>query len=500
MKSNEPILILENIVKQFPGVKAVDNVSLQITKGEIHALLGHNGAGKSTLVKIISGAYRKDSGKMIMDGEEVDFKSPSEGIAHGVGMVYQELDLIPYLSASENIFLGQNRFRNKFGFIDKAERKKVAQEIIAKFGVDVDLDVPVNELSISKQQLVTIAKAISRKAKLMIFDEPTAALNDNEVEKLFSIMEMLTSEGIAIVWITHRLDEVFRMANRVTLMRDGKWLSTHGIADITMQEIVEAMTGQAETGEKTHLVSKATDEIMLSCKDLCMGKIYNDITFDLHKGEVLGITGLIGCGSTEIAKSLFAVLKPDKGTISVKGVPVHNFTPHHATKLGIAYVSEDRKGDGVNLIGSVRHNITATILDLVSKLGFLQFSEEQELAAKMIKRLEIRTSGQDQLVGTLSGGNQQKIVIAKWLLRNSEIFLMCEPTRGIDVGTKREIHKMIRDLAASGKAVLVVSSEVEEILDTCDRILILYEGKLKAKLSSEQCVKSDMMNLMYGVD
>ncbi len=500
MKSNESILTLEHIVKQFPGVKAVDDVSLEIRKGEIHAILGHNGAGKSTLVKIISGAYRKDSGRMIFDGEDVDFTSPADGIAHGVGMVYQELDLIPYLSASENIFLGQKRFLNRAGLIDKEQRKQEAERLIERFAVDIDLDVPVNTLSISKQQLITIAKVLSRRAKLMIFDEPTAALNDSEVEKLFSIMDMLTSDGIAIVWITHRLDEVFRMANRVTLMRDGKWLSTHGIKDINMQEIVEAMTGQTETEPQAHLVSHATDEVVLSCDGLSMGKTYHDISFDMHKGEVLGITGLIGCGSTEIAKSLFAVLKPDSGRIYIKGKAVHALTPHKATKLGIAYVSEDRKASGLNLVGSVRYNISITILNAISKLGFIQFREENALTDEMIQKLKIRVSGPMQLSGTLSGGNQQKVVIAKWLLRNSEIFIMCEPTRGIDVGTKREIHRMIRDLAESGKSVLVVSSEIEEILDTCDRILVLYEGKLKAERSSNQCVKSEMMNLMYGVD
>lgn len=485
MKENQDILVLEHINKAFPGVKAVDDVSLTVREGEIHALLGHNGAGKSTLVKIISGAYQKDSGRMLLDGKELKLSSPADGLNEGICMVYQELDLIPYLDGNENIFLGQERFLNKFGLINRKQRHEAAQELVTRLGVDINLDVPVRNLSISKQQLIAITKALSHNARIMVFDEPTAALTESEANKLFDIMRLLTKQGMGIIWITHRLDEVFRMADRVTLMRDGKWLSTNDLENVKMTDIVEAMTGEKED-EQQSVKHNAAQEgpCRISCRNLSLDKVYQDISFDLHAGEVLGITGLIGCGATEIAKSLFAVLHPQSGEIHVNGKRMRRYTPHAAVRNGIAYISEDRKGDGLNLIGSVRSNISITILKKLSRFGFINFSKEAEAAAEMIERLAIRVAGPMQTAGTLSGGNQQKIVIAKWLLKEAGVFIMCEPTRGIDVGVKREIHKMIRSLAKSGIAVLVVSTEIEEIIETCDRILILYEGRVNAELLS----------------
>lgn len=498
---NEIMLKLEHIVKIFPGVRAVDDVSFDVKKGEIHALLGHNGAGKSTLVKIISGAYKKDSGKIILDSEEINLSSPEDGLKKGIGMVYQELDLIPHLDGSENIFLGQDIFKNKCGFIDANKRYHEAVKIVETFGVNIDLTVPVKTLSVSKQQLITIAKAISRKAKVIIFDEPTAALNNSEAERLFSIMKRLTEQGVSLIWITHRLDEVFQMADRVTLMRDGKWLSTNNIADMKMTQIVSALTGiDAEEQSKVTNVSQRKENVLLSCKNLCAGKTFQNISFDMYEGEVLGITGLIGCGATEIAKSLFAVHDINSGTILINGKEIKNFTPEIAVKKGIAYVSEDRSREGLNLIGSVRKNISLTILKELSKFGFLNFSKEAELTDSMVNKLDIRIANHMQLAGTLSGGNQQKVILAKWLLKKPQIFVMCEPTRGIDIGAKREIHKIIRNLAASGLSILVVSSEVEEIIDTCDRVLILYDGKIKSELLSKDCEKQKMLNTMYGID
>ncbi len=497
----ETMLKLEHICKSFPGVKAVDDVTFEIKKGEIHALLGHNGAGKSTLVKIISGAYQKDAGTVTLDDEVITLTSPQHGLEKGIGMVYQELDLIPDLNGSENIFLGQRRFRNRMGFVDAKARDLEAESLIRQFGVEIDLQIPVKKLGVSRQQLIAIAKAISRQAKVVIFDEPTAALNNVEAERLFGIMRKLADAGVSLILITHRLDEVFLIADRVTLMRDGKWVVTKETGQISMKEIVGALTGVTEEEQvRTANQSSRTEEKLVSCKNISFGTVFQDVSFDLYRGEVLGITGLIGCGATEIAKALFGVCKIDRGEIILLKDKIERMTPEAAVRHKVAYISEDRKIEGLNLIGSVKDNITLTMIGEWAKAGFLNRKKEMVKAEEMVRKLDIRVAGLEQAAGTLSGGNQQKIILAKWLLKQAEIFILCEPTRGIDIGTKREIHKIIRKLAQDGCAVLVVSSEVEEIIDTCDRVMILYDGKTRGELSSEECVKKRMLDVMYGVE
>lgn len=499
-KSNKPMLILENINKKFPGVNAVDNVSISFFQGEIHAILGHNGAGKSTLLKIISGAHRKDSGKMILNGKEISLTSPSDGLKNGICMVYQEVDLIPHLTGAENIFLGQKRFVNKLGLIDAQKRLAAAKMIMKKLHVDIDLTVPVSTLSVSKQQLIAIAKSLSHDAKVMIFDEPTAALTEAEAENLFSIMHTLAEDGLAIIWITHRLNEVFKISDKVSLMKEGKLISTNKIEELNMADVVFVMTGEKE--EEIKSVRKwipCNGPIKLSVNHLTLPGVYEDISFDLRAGEVLGITGLLGCGATEIAKTLFAVLKQSSGSISVNGKIVERFSPEKAVDLGIAYLPEDRKRSGLNLIASVKENISLPVIKRFSKFGFIDSKDELSAVIKMIQRLSIKVSDPLQLAGTLSGGNQQKIVLAKWLLRDAQIFIMCEPTRGIDIGVKREIHKIIRDLASKGMAVIVVSSEVEEIMDVSDRMLLLYEGKQIDIIKTGEQDFNTIMNTIYGV-
>ena len=497
----ETMLKLEHICKSFPGVKAVDDVTFEIKKGEIHALLGHNGAGKSTLVKIISGAYQKDAGTVTLDDEVITLTSPQHGLEKGIGMVYQALDLMPDLNGSENIFLGQRRFRNRRGFVDAKARDLEAESLIRQFGVEIDLQIPVKKLGVSRQQLIAIAKAISRQAKVVIFDEPTAALNNVEAERLFGIMRKLADAGVSLILITHRLDEVFLIADRVTLMRDGKWVVTKETGQISMKEIVGALTGVTEEEQvRTANQSSRTEEKLVSCKNISFGTVFQDVSFDLYRGEVLGITGLIGCGATEIAKALFGVCKIDRGEIILLKDKIERMTPEAAVRHKVAYISEDRKIEGLNLIGSVKDNITLTMIGEWAKAGFLNRKKEMVKAEEMVRKLDIRVAGLEQAAGTLSGGNQQKIILAKWLLKQAEIFILCEPTRGIDIGTKREIHKIIRKLAQNGCAVLVVSSEVEEIIDTCDRVMILYDGKTRGELSSEECVKKRMLDVMYGVE
>lgn len=498
---NPVVLKLENIKKAFPGVKAVDNVSIEFEKGEIHALLGHNGAGKSTLVKIISGAYTKDEGKIYLDSQEVNFTSPLDAISHGIAMVYQELDLIPDLDGSTNIFLGQKLFHNKLGFINHKKKLEAAKKYVVKLGVDIDLTVPVRKLSVSMQQLIAIAKVISRDTKIIIFDEPTSALNDAEIKKLFEIMKLLAKQGLALIFITHRLDEVFEIANKVTIMRDGKKLYTRPIEQVTMEQIISEMTG-TEMGDQSSRIFEchSNSKVVLKCENLTSEKVFKNISFDLHQGEVLGLTGLIGCGATEIAKAIYGAYRVDSGTISINGRKLKLMNPCFSAQNGIAYISEDRKKEGLVLISPVKNNISITILKMISNFGFINFKKEVELVQSMVEKLEIRIANQMQLAGTLSGGNQQKVVLSKWLLKDVNTFIMCEPTRGIDVGTKKEIHKIIRDLAASGISLLVVSSEIEEILDTCDRILVLYEGEIRAEINQGEAQKSKIINLMYGVD
>ena len=327
----ETMLKLEHICKSFPGVKAVDDVTFEIKKGEIHALLGHNGAGKSTLVKIISGAYQKDAGTVTLDDEVITLTSPQHGLEKGIGMVYQELDLIPDLNGSENIFLGQRRFRNRRGFVDAKARDLEAESLIRQFGVEIDLQIPVKKLGVSRQQLIAIAKAISRQAKVVIFDEPTAALNNVEAERLFGIMRKLADAGVSLILITHRLDEVFLIADRVTLMRDGKWVVTKETGQISMKEIVGALTGVTEEEQvRTANQSSRTEEKLVSCKNISFGTVFQDVSFDLYRGEVLGITGLIGCGATEIAKALFGVCKIDRGEIILLKDKIERMTPEAA--------------------------------------------------------------------------------------------------------------------------------------------------------------------------
>ena len=492
-------LKMENIVKDFPGVRAVNNVSIELREGEIHAILGHNGAGKTTLVKILSGAYKKDSGKIYLDDCRVDFVSPAEAIRGGIHMVYQELDLIPYLSGAENIYLGQGRFHNRVGLIDHKKKLKAAQDLISRFDVDIDLTNPVGELSVSKQQIISIAKAISSKAKIIIFDEPTSALNELETNKLFDVMRRLIKEKVTLILITHRLSEVFLIADRVTVMRDGKHVFTRDIADVTKEKIIDNMADNSAKFNNLRSNNLDQAEIILKCQNISDGITFTDISFDLHKGEVLGLTGLIGCGALEVARAIYGATRRINGTVTVNGEKVNPADTNDGTNKGMAFISDDRKRDGLILVESVKNNITIATLGLLTRMGFIDRNHEKENAEKMVDKLSIRVSDLGQSAQTLSGGNQQKVVLSKWLLLNSQTLILCEPTRGIDASTKAEIHNMIREFAANGKSILVVSSEIDEILETCDRVLVFYEGSIFGELDYKAFDREKIMNWMYGV-
>lgn len=496
----DSILRMERIVKTFPGVVAVDDVSFDLNRGEIHALLGHNGAGKSTLVKIISGAYARDAGEMHLDGQPVDFKSPAEALRAGIHMVYQELDLIPQLSGAENIYLGQGRFHNRFGLIDYRRRLNAARKLIERMEVEIDLDCPVGSLSVSKQQIIAIAKAISSLARVIIFDEPTSALNDNETGKLFKIMRILAQDGVGLVLITHRLDEVFQIADRVTVMRDGLVVLSNPVGRVTKADIIRQMTGTAAAHRSDERSPNRHSETVLVCNSISEPGRYQDIHFELRRGEVLGLTGLMGSGALEAARAIYGADPRAQGTVLVDGAPVRSANAPDAARKGLAFVSDDRKRDGLVLSAGVRNNITLAILNRLARRGFIDRARESAEAQRMIERLDIRVAGADQICGTLSGGNQQKVVLSRWLLKNSRVMILCEPTRGIDVVTKNEIYRMIRGFAEEGMGVLVVSSEIDEILETCDRVLVLYEGKLFGEIDSRPFDRAKILSWMYGVD
>ena len=495
------ILEMKGIVKEFPGVRAVDNVTLTLREGEIHAILGHNGAGKSTFVKVLSGACKKDKGEIIINGDQVDFKNPREAINAGIHMVYQEMDLIPYLSGAENIFLGQKRFHNKLGLIDYEERLKAAQNLANTFDANIDLSKPVGKLNISKQQIVSITKAISSETKIIIFDEPTSSLNDIETNKLFDVMRLLTKEKVSIVLITHRLSDVFSISDRITIMRNGKLVVTKNIEDISREEIIHYMTDEKhEPKRKRRLNNGINDhEIILDCKDISDGSTFKNISFQLRKGEVLGLTGLIGCGDLEVARTIYGASRCTEGEVKLNGSLIKPGNVKDAIDKGLAFVSDDRKRDGLNLVESVKNNISITILEYLNKFGFINRRREQSRVETIVEKLKIRLSSINQITQTLSGGNQQKVVLSKWLLRNADVLILCEPTRGIDVSTKAEIHNMIREFASEGMGVLVVSSEIDEILQTCDRVLVLYEGKIFGEEKYKDFDRKRILSWMYGV-
>lgn len=495
----DSVLRMEHISKSFPGVRALDDVSFELRQGEIQALLGHNGAGKSTLVKIIAGAYQRDAGEMYLDGQAVNFTRPSAAIQAGIHMVYQELDLLPHLSGAENIYLGQGRFHSRLGLINHHQKLNAARELVKRLDVEIDLAAPVGEQSISKQQIIAIAKAISSNAKIIILDEPTSALNDNETRKLFEIMRRLVSEGVSLVLITHRLDEVFEIADWVIVMRDGHSVLSRNVKEVTKKDIIDEMTGGEAPRAAAERRITEFDKVVLECEHLSASKRFQDISFKLHFGEVLGLTGLIGCGATEVARAIYGADPRDSGRVLVNNLPAKAGNTTDAARKGLAFVPEDRKSDGLVLIESTRNNLTLSILNQLTRFGFVNRKLESAKSRQMISSLSIRVASEHQVVGTLSGGNQQKVVLSKWLLKESPILLLCEPTRGIDVATKSEIHYMIRDIAANGFSVLVVSSELDEILDTCDRVLVMYEGKIFGELTSSEFDRTKILDWMYGV-
>ncbi|MDI3481752.1 MAG: ribose transport system ATP-binding protein [Tepidanaerobacteraceae bacterium] len=495
---DEIILQMKNITKKFPGVLALDEAQLEVKKGEVHILVGENGAGKSTLMKILAGAYTKDSGEIYFKGEKIETLSPKHAQELGISIIYQELNLIPYLTVAENIFLGREPVSERIpGQIDWKRLFDSAQEILNNLHVDIDARAIVKSLGIAKQQMVEVAKALSLNSDIIIMDEPTAALTRQEIENLFDIIRRVKQKGVSIIYISHRLEEFSEIGDRVTVMRDGKTIATLDIKDIKMDELIKLMVGR-ELKEKFPKIHLDIGKDIMRVANLRRGDVLKDISFSVREGEILGIAGLIGAGRTELARAIFGFDRIDRGDIYVDGKKVNIRKPWDAIKCGIGLVPEDRKGHGLVLTLSVRSNITLASLDGISQRQHINLKKEASIVKDYIKKLNIKTPGHEQKVASLSGGNQQKVVLAKWLLSKSRIFIFDEPTRGIDVGAKIEVYHLMNDLVKNGAGIILISSELPEILGMCDRILVMCRGEITAELKREDATQEKILYFATG--
>ena len=485
------ILRAENISKSFPGVKALDNVQISIERGKVHAVLGENGAGKSTLMKILIGMLAPDSGEIYYKGERIKFTSVHDAIKTGLSMIHQELLPFPELSIAENIFMG-NEPTSKFpGWINQKEMNKSAALLMNKLGSKVRVTKAMKELSIAEMQMAEIAKAISNKAEIIIMDEPTSALSNREVDILFGIIEELKHQGIAIIYISHKMDEILRISDTITIMRDGKHITTCDKSELDHDQLIALIVGR----ELNSIFDKKEinpGEVVLSVTELTGAK-FKAINFNVRRGEIVGIAGLMGSGRTEIVNAIYGLEKILKGEIIVKGKKVKIRSPRDAIKNSIGLVSEDRKKFGLVLTSTVKHNITIASLRKCSNGPFLNLKKENQIVDEQIQKLSIKTSSPDQIVNFLSGGNQQKIVISKVLLNDADIIIFDEPTRGIDIGAKSEIYKLMTQLVKDGKAIILISSELTEILGMSDRILVIHEGAIKVELSKAEATQELIM-------
>ncbi|MCX6641156.1 MAG: sugar ABC transporter ATP-binding protein [bacterium] len=474
-----PLLRLQGLRKVFPGVVAIGSASLELLRGEIHALVGENGAGKSTLIKVLTGVHRPDAGEIFLEGKSVAFDTPLEAQSAGLATIYQEFTLIPALTVRENLFLG--RERSKHGFIDASLEYQQAASLLQKLGLDVDPDAIVSDLRVAQQQLVEIARALASDAALLIMDEPTAALTPREVEKLFSILRELAERGIGIIFISHRLDEVLEIADRITVMRDGETIATRKTGDVTRQQLIELMVGRSLDQEFPKIPAVRGD-VCLEVRQLSGGFVEN-ICFKVHRGEILGLAGLMGSGRTETARMIFGADPRSSGEILLDGSPIDLRSPLDAIRHGICLLTEDRKSQGLVLKASVRDNFALPNLSNWSNFGWINQSEETTRFLHHIESLKIRLADPEQPADSLSGGNQQKLLLARWLESHSRVLIFDEPTRGIDVGAKYELYLLLNALAAQGKAVIMISSELPEILGMSDRILVMRAGKISGEIT-----------------
>ena len=491
---SEVILEMKEIDKSFPGVHALDHVSFDVRRGEVHALMGENGAGKSTLMKVLTGIYSKDSGCILYEGKEVEFSNPREAQEAGIVIVHQELNMMGHLTVAQNVFIGREFMKG--GLIDDAKMNGEARKLFEKLNIQIDPSQTMSRLTVGKQQMCEIAKAISHEAKVIVFDEPTAALTDSEIEELFKIIRDLCSKGMGIVYISHRMDEIKKITDRVTVMRDGGYVGTMVTKDCTKEDIINMMVGRViyeNPKAKSNVCADA--ETVLKVEHLRAGRMVQDVSFELKKGEILGFSGLMGAGRTETARALFGADEKEGGDIYINGKKVEINSPQDAVGLGIGYLSEDRKRFGLVLGKTVAENSTLAALKEYVNGIFINKKKENAVAKKYVEFLKTKTPSVDQLLVNLSGGNQQKVVISKWLVQNCDILIFDEPTRGIDVGAKSEIYHLMNELVKEGKSIIMISSEMPEILRMSDRIMVMCEGKKTGEIDISEATQEKIMHL-----
>ena len=487
---------MKGINKSFGTNQVLKDAGFYLKDGEVHALMGENGAGKSTLMKILTGVYTKDAGTVIVDGQEVCYKTPQEAEKAGIVFIYQELNVLFDLTVEENLFMGKE-ITKKFGVCDKKAMRAKAQEVMERMGVKIPVNAVMSDLSVGQQQMVEICKALMVDAKVIIMDEPTAALTESETEGLFKVIESLRQKGVSIVYISHRMEEIFRLCDRITILRDGEYVDTRYIKDITMDDVVRMMIGR-EIGERYPQRDVTIGEEVLRVEGLTHQKFFKDVNFSVRAGEVLGVSGLMGAGRTEIMQTIFGNMPKAAGKVFINGQEVHIKNPRQAIAAGIGFITEDRKTEGLLLEKSIAENIELANLNKVSRNAVLSKARGKELVKRGIDEFRIKCFNADHLCNNLSGGNQQKVVLAKWIYTDPKILILDEPTRGVDIGAKKEIYSVINDMAAKGVAVIMVSSELPEVLGMSDRIMVVHEGHVTGIIDGKTADQEKVMTLATG--
>ena len=487
---------MTGIMKSFGTNQVLNNAGFFLKDGEVHALMGENGAGKSTLMKILTGVYTKDGGTVKVNGQEVDYSSPQEAEAAGIVFIYQELNVMFDLTVEENLFMGKEITKG-FGICDRKAMRAKAEEVLDRMGVKIPVDTVMSDLSVGQQQMIEICKALLVDAKVIIMDEPTAALTQSETAALFEVINTLRKRGVSIVYISHRMEEIFELCDRITVLRDGQYIDTREIKDITMDDVVKMMIGR-EIGERYPSRNHSVGKTVFEVKGLSRKGAFDNVSFTVGAGEVLGVSGLMGAGRTEIMQAIFGYMPADSGEILIDGQPVKIKSPMDAMKAGIGFITEDRKVEGLMLDKTIRENIALANLGTISGSGVISKAKEKSLISRGIEEFKIRCFGTEHECGNLSGGNQQKVVLAKWIYTEPKILILDEPTRGVDIGAKKEIYNVINDMARKGVAIIMVSSELPEILGMSDRVMVVREGDVRGILNIENASQENIMTLATG--
>lgn len=490
--SETTLLQMNNIHKTFPGVYALKDINFELKAGEVHALLGENGAGKSTLIKVLGGIYSADQGEIIIDGEKVTIDGVKAAQASGISIIHQELVLVPYMTVAENIFLGREPM--KAGLVDKGRMRRDAQELLDSYDMNIAADTLVRKLTIAQQQMVEIVKAISYQSRILVMDEPTSSISDKEVGFLFETMRSLTKKGVGIVYISHKMSELEQICDRVTVMRDGEYVGTKVVAETNKDELIAMMVGRELTNYYTRDYLKQ-GETVLKCENMSDGSLVENVSFEVHKGEIVGFAGLVGAGRSEVMKCIFGLEPKSTGDVFIEGEKVKIQSPVEAMKHGIALVPENRKVEGLYKVQSVQFNSTIEVLDQFIKGIIVDKKKEINITQEYIDKMSTKTPSQEQVIGNLSGGNQQKVLIGRWLATNPKILIMDEPTRGVDVGAKSEIYMIMNELVKQGVSIIMISSELPEILGMSDRIYIMAHGRMKGCLGHEEATQENIMKL-----